>query len=138
MSSAEHSFSLMSQLDEKREGFQPVLSWKYDIHQVLHDPTECHPIPLSRGSDFTGRLGMAPDVRHRECADIASLTRKVPDLGEIRDPSAFIQLMRNKGYQETVNKVTTSTRKVVEINAPEQEPFLLFVTPEVCHQSERG
>ena len=75
--------------------------------------------------------------RHGECADIASLTRKVPDLGEIRDSSAFIQLMRDKGYQVTVNKVATSTGKVVEVKVPERELFLLFVTPEACQQSGR-
>ena len=57
--------------------------------------------------------------RHGECTDIASLTRKVPDLGEIRDPSAFVQLMRDKGYQVTVNEVETSTGKVVEVKVPE-------------------
>jgi hypothetical protein len=36
-------------------------------------------------------------ARHGECAQINSLERKVPDLGDVRDPSAFIQLMRDKG-----------------------------------------
>ena len=75
--------------------------------------------------------------RHGECADIASLKRKIPDLGEVRDPAAFIQLMRDKGYQVTVNKVATSTGKVVEVKVPERELSLMFVTPEVCHQAGR-
>lgn len=75
--------------------------------------------------------------RHGGCADIVSLKRKVPDLGEVRDPAVFIQLMRVKGYQVTVNKVTMSTGKVVEIKAPERELFLMFVTQEVCQQSGR-
>ena len=75
--------------------------------------------------------------RHGECADIASLKRKIPDLGEVRDPAAFIQLMRDKGYQVTVNKVATSTGKVVEVKVPERELSLMFVTPDVCHQSGR-
>ena len=75
--------------------------------------------------------------RHGECADIASLKRKVPDLGEVRDPSAFIQLMRVKGYQVTVNEVAPRTGKVVEVKVPERELFLLFVTPEACQQSGR-
>ena len=35
--------------------------------------------------------------RHGECVEVGSLKRKVPDLGDVRDPSAFIQLMRDKG-----------------------------------------
>ena len=75
--------------------------------------------------------------RHGECVDIASLTRKVPDLGEIRDPSAFIQLMRDKGCQVTVNEVVTPNGKAVEVKVPEGELSLMFVTPEVCRQSGR-
>lgn len=57
--------------------------------------------------------------RHGECADIASLKSRVSDLGEVRDPSAFIQLMRVKGYQVTVNEVATSTGKIVEVKVLE-------------------
>ncbi len=42
--------------------------------------------------------------RHGECVGVQSLKRNVPDLGEIRDPSAFAKLMRDKGYQVTVMK----------------------------------
>jgi len=37
--------------------------------------------------------------RHGECAEIGSLKRKVPDLGEVRDPFAFIKLMRIRGIR---------------------------------------
>jgi len=36
--------------------------------------------------------------RHGECVEVQSLKRKAPDLGEIRDPSTFAKLMRDKGY----------------------------------------
>ena len=75
--------------------------------------------------------------RHGECADIASLKRKIPDLGEVRDPAAFIQLMRVEGCQVTVNEVATSTGKVVEVKVSERKLSLMFVTPEVCHQAGR-
>ena len=61
--------------------------------------------------------------RHGECADIASLKRKVPDLGEVRDLSDFIQFMCDKGYQVTVNEVATPTGKVAEVKVPERELF---------------
>ena len=75
--------------------------------------------------------------RHGECADIASLKRKIPDLGEVRDPAAFIQLMRVKGYQVTVNEIATPTGKVVEVKVLARELSLMFVTPAACQQSGR-
>ena len=75
--------------------------------------------------------------RHGECAEIQSLKRKVPDLGDVRDPSAFIKLMREKEYQVTVSEITTPRGKVVEVKVPEQELSLMFVTSDVCRQSGR-
>ena len=75
--------------------------------------------------------------RHGECAEIQSLKRKVQDLGDVRDPSAFIKLMRDKGYQVTVSEITTPIGNVVEVKVPERELSLIFVTPEVCQQSGR-
>jgi len=70
--------------------------------------------------------------RHGECADIAILTRKVPDLGDIRDPYAFIRLMRGKGHRVTVNETSTPNGTVVEVTVLEQELALIFVTPAAC------
>ena len=75
--------------------------------------------------------------RHGECVEVQSLKRKVPDLGEIRDPSTFAKLMRDKGYPVTVNEVSTPDGKAVEVKVPERELSLMFVTPEVCQQSGR-
>lgn len=75
--------------------------------------------------------------RHGECAEIQSLKRKVPDLGDVRDPSAFIKLMRDKGYQVMPKEASTPNGKVVEGKVPEQELSLMFVTSEVCQQSGR-
>ena len=76
-------------------------------------------------------------ARHGECEQINSLERKVPDLCDVRDPSAFIKLMRDKGYQVMVNEVSTPKGKAVEVKLPERELFLMFVPPEVCHQLGR-
>lgn len=76
-------------------------------------------------------------ARHGECTQINSLERKVPDLGDVRDPSAFIQLMRDKGYQVTANEVSTPNGKAVKVRVPERELSLMFVPPEVCQQSGR-
>jgi len=77
-------------------------------------------------------------ARHGECVEVQSLKRKVPDLGEIRDPFTFTKLMRDKGYQVTVNEVSTPNGKTVEVKVPERELSLMFVMPEVCQQSGRG
>ena len=74
---------------------------------------------------------------HGECAEIQSLKRKVPDLGDVRDPATFIKFMRDKGYQVTVDEVSTPKGKAVEVKVPERELFLMFVSPEVCQQCGR-
>lgn len=74
--------------------------------------------------------------RHGECVEIQSLTRKVSDLGDARDPTAFIKLMRGKGHQVLVNEISMPNGKAVEVNVPERELAVIFVTPEVCQQSE--
>jgi hypothetical protein len=76
-------------------------------------------------------------ARHGECAEITTLERKVPDLGEIRDPSTFAKLMREKGYRVTVNEVSTPIGKAVEVNVLERELSLIFVTPEVCQAGSK-
>jgi hypothetical protein len=75
-------------------------------------------------------------ARHGECAEVASLKRKVPDLGEIRDPDAFAAHMRRKGFEVTSAKHATPKGKAQEVKVPAAELFLLFVTSELC--SERG
>ena len=76
-------------------------------------------------------------ARHGECMEVQSLKRKVPDLGEIRDPSTFAKLMREKGYRVTVNEVSTPTGKAMEVSVPERELSLMFVTPEVCQAGNK-
>jgi len=73
--------------------------------------------------------------RHGECVEVQSLKRKVPDLGDVRDPIAFAKLMREKGYQVSVSEVSTPKGKAVEVKVPERELSLILVTPEVGQQS---
>lgn len=61
------------------------------------------------------------------------MKRKDPDLGDVRNPTAFVKLMRNKEYQVTENEISTLNGKVVEVKVPERELSLMFVTSEVCH-----
>lgn len=73
--------------------------------------------------------------RHGGCADIEILKRKVPDLGDVKDPYAFIKLMRDKGHQVKVDETSMPNGKVVEVAVPERELSLIFVTAEVCQAS---
>jgi hypothetical protein len=70
--------------------------------------------------------------RHGECAEVGVLKRKVPDLGEIRDPGAFVSFMRQKGYEVTVTRVSVPRGKAQEVKVPQKELFLTFVTSEMC------
>jgi len=74
--------------------------------------------------------------RHGDCAEIAVLKRKVPDLGEVSDPDAFASLMRQKGYEVTSTRVSVPRGKAEEIKVPQKELFLIFVTPELCNGQE--
>jgi hypothetical protein len=74
--------------------------------------------------------------RHGECVDIASLKRKVPDLGLVQDPDAFIKLMRDKGHRVTMHEPSVPTGRFVEITVPDRELALVFVTTALCRSVE--
>ena len=71
-------------------------------------------------------------ARHGECAPVASLKRKVPDLGDIADPQAFAAFMRRQGFEVTATQHTLPKGKYWEVNVPAKELALVFVTPELC------
>ena len=71
-------------------------------------------------------------ARHGECAEVASLKRKVPDLGGVRDPVAFASFMRSKGHEVTTNVLPVPKGKAHEVKVPAAELFLVFVTAELC------
>ena len=71
-------------------------------------------------------------ARHGECAEVSSLKRKVPDLGEVRDPVAFAALMRAKGHQVTTSDLPVPKGRAQEVKVPAAGLFLVFVTAEVC------
>lgn len=70
--------------------------------------------------------------RHGECAEVGTLKRKVPDLGEINDPHAFANFMRQKGYEVTSTPAPVPKGKVHDVKVPERDLYLMFVTSEVC------
>jgi hypothetical protein len=71
-------------------------------------------------------------ARHGECAEIASLKRKIPDLGEVADPAAFVERMRRSGYQVSSADVALAGGRAVEVRVPEKELSLIFVAAGLC------
>jgi hypothetical protein len=71
-------------------------------------------------------------ARHGECAEVASLKRRIPDLGDVADSVAFADKMRRSGHQVTSSDVAVPGGKAVEVKVPEKGLALLFVTAELC------
>ena len=74
-------------------------------------------------------------ARHGECAEIASLKRKIPDLGEVADPAAFVDRMRRSGYQVSSSDISVDGGRAVEVKVPEKGLSLIFVAPELCKRN---
>jgi hypothetical protein len=71
-------------------------------------------------------------ARHGECAEIASLKRKIPDLGEVADPAAFVERIRRRGYQVSSSDIAVDGGKAVEVKVPEKDLSLIFVAAGLC------
>jgi len=70
--------------------------------------------------------------RHGECAEIAVLARKVTDIDGIEDPTAFIRLMRQRGYDVTERTMPEVGGNAIQVDVPEKGPSLLFVKTSLC------
>jgi hypothetical protein len=76
-------------------------------------------------------------ARHGECAEIGTaLRRKVPDIGNVGDPQAFLALMRSKGHAVSSEAMPGLDGRVVSVNVPALELSLLFATREFCKQAK--
>lgn len=74
--------------------------------------------------------------RHgEECAEIGSMKRKIPEIGDISDPYSFVKLMRQKGHEVSLKEIPGAKGMIVVVTVPEKELSLGFVVPEMCHQS---
>ena len=71
-------------------------------------------------------------ARHGECHEIASLKRKVPDLGEIADPAAFADKMRRAGHQVSTSDLALPGGKAVEVRVPDKGLSLIFIPAGLC------
>lgn len=71
-------------------------------------------------------------ARHGECAEIFSLQRKIPDLGEVATPDAFLGMMRSRGYIAKQRPLALPQGSAVEVDVAELSLSLIFVTSELC------
>ena len=100
-------------------------------HQGLHYASVSRIV--NRKTDARNKT--RPDLTPWFSAEIASLKRRIPDLGDVSDPDSFIKLMRQRGHQVSSNEISVARGKAVEVKVPEKELFLIFVAPEVCENT---
>jgi hypothetical protein len=72
--------------------------------------------------------------RHGECAEIRSLQRKIPDIGNIKDPQAFSEFMQAKGHKVFSSAMPDAQGKVLLVNVPEKGLSLIFVKGSLCKE----
>lgn len=75
-------------------------------------------------------------ARHGECMEISTLKRKIPDLGNISDPDAFVKFMREKGEAVKVTESAEAKGKMVEVSIPAKSLALIFVVRELCQDAK--
>jgi len=73
-------------------------------------------------------------ARHGECFEIDKLERKIPELEGVKDPHSFVELMRKRGHVARVTEMPGLSGKAVEVNVPDRELGIVFVTREVCQR----
>ena len=72
--------------------------------------------------------------RHGSCTEINILERKVGDMSGVETPGDFIKLMRNKGYEVMVTEPSNLEGNAVNIEVPEKNLSLMFVTKKLCKE----
>ncbi len=71
--------------------------------------------------------------RHGECAQIATLQRKVSDLPAIEDPVSFSRYMRARGYTVIEQDLELPGVGAIQIEVVELSLNPIFVTEPVCN-----
>lgn len=72
--------------------------------------------------------------RHGECAEIRSLQRKIPDIGNIEDPQSFTMFMKGKGHKVIFNELKELHGKAFQVSIPEKGLSLMFVKGSICKE----
>ena len=72
--------------------------------------------------------------RHGECAEISSLQRKIPDMGNIDDPGSFIIFMEEKGHKVISNELKELKGNALQVSIPEKGLSLMFIKSYLCKE----
>ena len=75
--------------------------------------------------------------RHGECAEVRSLQRKIPDLGNIEDPQSFTMFMEGKGHKVIANELKETQGQAFQVAIPEKGLSLMFVKGSMCQKFVR-
>lgn len=86
-------------------------------------------------ADASGRWFLMS--REGECAPIATLQRRIPDLAGVDSPDTFMALMKKKGYAATSTAMRTRGGTVYEVAVPDQGLALVFVPAGLCPPATR-
>ena len=75
-------------------------------------------------------------ARHGECAEIATLERRIPGLGSVASPAAFAERMRRDGLRVISEPLADTGGKAVQVKVPEKNLSLVFVMQELCSRKQ--
>ena len=76
--------------------------------------------------------------RHGECSEIAALERKVADIEGIDDPTTFVRVMRQRGYEVTERTMPEVGGEAMQVDVPAKGLSLLFVRESLCPDTNQG
>jgi hypothetical protein len=74
--------------------------------------------PFSHAYADSGKWLLMP--RHGECSEIGVLERKVPDIDGIDNPTDFIRLMRQRGYDVIERTMPDVGADATQVDVPER------------------
>jgi len=70
--------------------------------------------------------------RHGDCAEIATIKRKIPELPNIEDPVAFSEYMRANGHAVSEQPLIAPDGGAHQIDVPVLSLNLIFVQEALC------
>ena len=76
--------------------------------------------------------------RHGECAPIASLQRKLPDLPDVRTPQALLAHLDRKKLAYTTRTVTVAQGQWLEVQVPAAELAVVLAPQALCDRLSRS
>ncbi|MFA6149417.1 MAG: hypothetical protein WC899_14535 [bacterium] len=115
-----------------RRGIDSVRESGGEMTRTIVGAFACILVAAGNGFAEEGRWMLMS--RHGECAPIAVLARKVPDMGPVTSPGHFLQVLQSKGI--AAERIDHSG-DAVQVNVPQLELSPMFVRYETCTAFDR-